>query len=55
MTTGSPSSASLWSGRVLVTLVMVADAAVDIFHPRLVQAEANAWPDSSTALSIQRR
>jgi hypothetical protein len=42
MTTGNPSSASLWSGRVLttlVTLVLIADAVVDIFLPRLVQAE----------------
>jgi hypothetical protein len=45
MTTGKPSSASLWLGRVLttlVTLVMIADAVVDIFHPRLVQAEMAA-------------
>lgn len=37
MTTVNPSPASLWSGRVLtalVTLVMIADAIVDIFHPR---------------------
>jgi hypothetical protein len=55
MTTGSPSSASLWSGRVLttlVTLVMVADAAVDIFHPRLVQAEmaATGFPEGQVHL-----
>ena len=40
MTTGNPSSASLWSGRVLtalVTLFMIADAAVDIFAARFKQ------------------
>jgi DoxX-like family len=45
MTTGNPSSAFLWSGRVLtalVTLVMIADAAVDIFYPRLLQVEIMA-------------
>jgi hypothetical protein len=39
MRTDNPSSASLRSGRVLtalVTLVMIADAAVDLFYPRLV-------------------
>ena len=55
MTTGNPSSASLWSGRVLtalVTLFMIADAAVDIFHPRLVQAEmaATGFPEDQVHL-----
>jgi hypothetical protein len=55
MTTGNPSSASLWSGRalsVLVTLVMIADAAVDLFHPSLVQAEmaATGFPEGQVHL-----
>src|SRR5712671_1011692 len=55
MTTGNPSSASLWSGRalsLLVTLVMIADAAVDLFHPSLVQAEmaATGFPEGQVHL-----
>jgi hypothetical protein len=55
MTTGNPSSASLWSGRVLtalVTLFMIADAVVDIFRPRLVQAEmaATGFPEDQVHL-----
>jgi hypothetical protein len=55
MTTDNPSSASLRSGRVLtalVTLVMIADAAVDLFYPRLVQAEtaATGFPEGQVHL-----
>jgi hypothetical protein len=55
MTPGNPSSASHWSGRVLtalVTLFMIADAAVDIFHPRLVQVEmaATGFPEDQVHL-----
>jgi DoxX-like family len=55
MTTGNPSSACLWSGRLLtalVTLVMIADAAVDLFHPSLVQAElaATGFPEGQLHL-----
>ena len=55
MTPGNPSSASLWSGRVLtalVTLFMIADAAVDIFHSRLVQVEmaATGFPEDQVHL-----
>jgi DoxX-like family len=55
MTTGSPSSASLWSGRVLtalVTLVMIADASVNLFYPSLVQAEmaATGFPEGQAHL-----
>jgi hypothetical protein len=45
MTTGYSNSAALWPGRVLtalVTLVMIADAAVNLFYPSLVQAEMAA-------------
>ena len=41
----NPSSAFHWSGRALtalVTLVMIADAAVDLFSPHLLQAETAA-------------
>ena len=55
MTTGNPSSASLWTSRVLaalVTLVMIADGAVDLLHPSLVQAEmaATGFPESQVHL-----
>ena len=45
MTRGNPSSVSLWSSRVLtalVTLVMIADGAVDLLRPSLIQAEMAA-------------
>jgi hypothetical protein len=55
MTTGNPSSATLWSGRVLtalVTLVMIADAAVNLFYPSLGQAEmaATGFPEGQAHL-----
>jgi uncharacterized MnhB-related membrane protein len=55
MTTGNPSSAFLWLGRILttlVTLVMIADAAVDIFRPSLVQAQmaATGFPEGQVHL-----
>jgi hypothetical protein len=55
MTTNNPSSAALWSSRVLaalVTLVMIADGAVDLFRPSLVQAEmaATGFPEGKVHL-----
>jgi DoxX-like family len=55
VTTGNTGSASVWSGRVLsslVTLVMIADAVVDIFYPHLVQAEmaATGFPEGQVHL-----
>src|SRR6266513_426396 len=52
---GNPSSVSLWSSRVLtalVTLVMVADGAVDLLRPSLVQAEmaATGFPEGQVHL-----
>jgi hypothetical protein len=55
MMTSDTSPAFLWLGRVLatlVTLVMIADAAVDIFYPRLIQAEmvATGFPEDQARL-----
>lgn len=58
MTTDSPSNAALWAGRILSTLVvliLLADAAVNLFAPAMLKAEMDATgfaPSSAPILGI---
>lgn len=58
MTTVSPSNAALWIGRILsalVVLVLLADAAVNLFAPAMLKAEMDATgfsPSSAPVLGI---
>ena len=58
MTTDSPSNAALWAGRILsalVVLILLADAAVNLFAPAMLKAEMDATgfaPSSAPVLGI---
>lgn len=58
MTTDSPSNAALWGGRILsalVVLILLADAAVNLFAPAMLKAEMDATgfaPSSAPVLGI---
>jgi len=58
MTTDSPSNAALWAGGILsalVVLILLADAAVNLFAPAMLKAEMDATgfaPSSAPVLGI---